>query len=187
MLRLIIYPLFCLWIGKTQSSDSSYEHVSSISFPDSLSVDIRRNVLSTNNFELESSSASASNYEIGTSYSKIIVDETKEREGRSSFTFGDMVFIYWEPKENLSSVEVSITNGNCASPMIFSSKSVPIFRVLNGVGRLELRDEVSDFLDLFGSDRRVGDSSYSTSQIGSKYFYVNIICLYYLKVQHVSY
>lgn len=184
MLKLIIYPLFLHLIRKTTSSDSTYEHISTISFPDSLSLDIERNILSTNNFNLESESDS--DFEMGSSYSKIVIDESKEFNGQSSFTFADMIFIYWEPEEVLSSVTVSISNGNCASPMIFSSKSVPIFRVIDNVGKLELRDEENDFLDRFGSNQQMSDSAYTTKEIGSKYFYINIICFYYLKVKFRS-
>lgn len=180
MLKLIIYSLFYFWIGGIQSADSSYEKISSISFPTSLSLEIQRNILSTNHYNIKPSSSF--NFDIGTSYSKIIVDEKKVQDGQSSHSFGNMIFVYWKPEEVLSSVTVSMTNGNCASPMIFSSKTIPIVRIDDEVGKLELQDNVTDFSEIFGSSQKITDASYTSSEIGTKYFYINVICFFYSEV-----
>jgi hypothetical protein len=181
MQRALLVLIYITSIHTTTSGEFNYDHLSTLRFPSALTLYIEQNSLSPTNFNLLAEPQN--DFEFGLSYSKIILDPSKEIAGKNIASFGDMVFVYWKPEEKLALTEVEITGGNCASPMIFASKTVPVFRLNRDLGKLQFDDMENDFVDLYGSSKHIATPKYTTPDLGSKYFYLNVLCLYYTKVR----
>ena len=179
MQKILIYQLFWVFISKINTTDSSFKKISKISFASLLFLDIKQNTISANQYKIQSTNDTG--FVIASNSTEIKIEKENTRE--TTLSFGDMNFIIWEPQEVISFVTMSITDNNCASPMIFASKSKPSFEVVDGTGMLDLKNEDNDFLDLFGSDQRIKGSSYTSEEIGTRFFFINLICLYYYEVK----
>ena len=175
IIQILIMHIFIYHIYQTASSgEANYSLMSIIKFPSELTIE--KNSLFSDKFNLLTDSAS--NYNKATGSSKIIFDSTSG----GSLTFSNMNHIYWQVSEEASSLTLSVTGGNCEFPLIFGSKIKPTFTISGDIGRLEVSSSLSDFVSNYGSSKTISGTSYTTTQAGSTYIYINVICPFFNNV-----
>lgn len=172
-----ICSCFINFARSASSGESNYSALSTLSFSTSLTLDIEKNTVYSNKFNLMSDLASS--LEKATSSLQISFSES---DSEFSDSFKDANLLYWKVDQVVASVSVSILGGNCAFPLIFGSSSQPSFQMDGNIGRLDVIDSISDFTQRFGVSKTIASPSYSTTKAGSSYKYINVVCPFYTKV-----